>query len=413
LSISARFSSRFWYFSIIGILVALVVTLTFANYRFAERNPGGHDFRMHYLSTRAFVMEEISPYSPATSREIQLNIYGRPVHAGEDLYRVDYPFYAEILYVPFALVENYILARALWMTFLEISLVAIAILSMQVTKWRPGLWLIPVYFLFSLFWYHGFLPLINGNSIIVVTLLMITAILAIRDQHDIVAGILLACTTIQPLVSLMLILFVLLWGISQRRWALIGWLFGWLLILILLGMLFIPDWVLQNFWSILRQPNLTPPLSAGATFEIWWPGIGTQLRWGTTLFLVGITLFEWWTSWGKGFERFLWTACLTLVVSQWIGIAADPENYIVLFLPVVIVFSIIKERWGKIGDWLALASMLLVFLGLWAIFLNNSEYRNQIQPDLIMLVPLPIFVLSGLYWARWWILRPTRRIIEQ
>ena len=404
---SRNIFTRNWFVSFI-IVLGIFVGIIWANLRFVENGFFSPDFYKYYRSTRTFIMEGVSPYNSSISKDIQQEIYGRAAKPSEDPFVVSYPFYANVIFIPFALVSNFVWAQTLWIIFLEFALVLIAFLSLRLAKWQPSLWLLPFYFVFTLFWFHGFEPFRNGNMIIIVAILFLAAMVAMRNQQDITAGLLLALMTIMPLISIPLILFVILWSIFHRRLTLIGWFFGGCLILIVFGMLFIPDWLIQYGWNLFSLPNQTPSWSLGAAFEDWWPGIGTQLRWGLTIFLTGLLIFEGWATWGKDYDRFLWTASLTLTLSPWIGIAVDPENLIILSLPLVIVFSIIKERWGKTGDWIVFGIMMAFFVGLWALYYQKLII-NQVHPA-IMSIPLPLFLIIGLYWTRWWVLRPTRGI---
>ena len=406
---SFSLTRKTWYFMVFAVILAFLA-LTWANFRFAEENPGGNDFLVHWVGSRSFIFKGQSPYSDETAKEIHMMVYGRPAQEGEHELRVVYPLYSGILFAPFSLVGNYPLARALWMSLLEISILLIGALSIQVSRWQPKLWLMPIFLLFALFWYHGLRALINGNAVVVVTLLILWAFYAIREKSDVVAGFALAFATIKPHLMILLIAFIIFWAFSHRRWTLIGWIFGWLFFFILLGVFFIPDWLFQNAWEILRFSEYNPALSIGSAFVEWWPGIGLQLKWGLLIFLIILTLTEWWAARGKNYNRFLWTACLTLTISQWIGIATDPGNFILLFIPLVLIFTILKERWGNLGDWITLGIMILLFVGLWVLFLKTLEYGYQPQQSSIMFVPMPVFVLVGLYWARWWIIRPNRII---
>jgi len=402
-------STGFWYIPFVVVMLAFVV-LTWANYRFSEANPGGADFLVHYVGARSFIFKGQSPYSEETTYEIQAMVYGREAQSDEHELRVVYPFYSTFLFVPFSMVGNYILARALWMTVLEIAILAIGILLIRLVEWRIRFWLIPFYLVFAIFWYHGLRALINGNAVIMVTLFIISAFIAIQKDQDALAGLLLAFGTIKPHLMVLLLLFIFIWSFSNRRWTLIGWTFGWVFFLVFVGILFLPDWLIQNIWEILRFPDYNPALSLGAAFEKWWPGIGTQLKWGLTALFIILLLYEWSRTWGKGYNQFMWTACLTLAVSQWVGIATDPGNFIILFFPMVLIFSIIKERWGVAGDWIVLGIMILLLVGLWMLFLFTVTYGLQPQQSDVMFVPLPFFVLVGLYWTRWWAIRPVRKV---
>lgn len=328
-------------------------------------------------------------------------VYGRPAQIGEHELRVAYPLYSQLIFLPFALIEDFSWARAIWNTFLEIALIAMAFMAITVTGWKPGRIGLVFYLLFSLTWYFAVRGVINGNAIIFVALFITGAVVAIRSGRDELAGILLAFSTIKPQVVILFIPFVLLWAISHNRWRLVIWTAGTLLILVGLAMIFIPDWILQNIREVLRYPGYNPPGSPQAVFRLWFPGAGNQFAWGLTIIMVVMLLVEWIAAWGKSYRWFLWTGCLTLLITQWSGIQTDPGNFLVLFLPLVLVFATLHERYGPGADWANIFFMILIFVGLWWIFLETVEYGAQPVQSPVMFFPLPIFLFLALYWIRW------------
>ena len=136
----------------IGIVffLGLLILLTWGNYRYTSQNPGGNDFLVHWVGTRSFLIDNISPYSDETALRIQTLAYGRPAQPGEHELRVAYPLYSVILFFPFSLFGDYSFARALWMTLLEVSIFSLSLISLRITQWRPNLVLLALYFLFSL-----------------------------------------------------------------------------------------------------------------------------------------------------------------------------------------------------------------------------------------------------------------------
>ena len=406
------FFARLWFIPA-ALLLAALVGVTWANYQFARENAGGNDFLVHWVGTRALLIEGISPYSDEVAEQIQTRAYGRPARPGEHQLRVAYPLYGEALFLPFALISDYTLARALWMTALETGLLALAFFCLRLTGWRPPLWLLAAYLIFALAWYHGLRPLINGNVVILVALLLAGALLALRSGRDELAGVLLALGTIKPQVLLLPILFVLLWTASQRRWRVAVWLVISVALLSVVAALFVPDWPLQNLREIMLYPTYNPPGSPGAAFAEWWPAAGEKLGWALSALLALLLLGEWAVARRKEFRWFLWTASLTLVAAQWIGLQTDPGNFVVLFIPLTLIFAVWEERWGRRGRLAILLMMLVLLAGLWAIFLKTvSPSDGQPLQHPIMFFPLPAFVLFGLYWVRWWAVRPARLLVE-
>jgi hypothetical protein len=406
------FFNRFWYIVAILIIAALIM-VTWANYKFVQENPGGNNFLVHWVGTRALLVDGLSPYSDTVAERIQTLAYGRPAEPGEHELRVAYPLYSGLIFLPYALIADYDLARAVWMTTLEVALIGLAFLSLNLTRWKMSLWLLPLFLLFSVFWYHSLRPLINGNAVILVALFLAGAFAAIKSERDELAGILLALSTIKPHLVLLPIIFVLIWTISFGRWKTLGWMLISLGLLSISAALFIPDWPLQNLREIMAYVSYNPPGTPGAVFEIWLPATGRKLGWGLSVILGLILLVEWILVRWKRFRWFLWTGSLTLVVSQWIGIQTDPGNFILLFLPLVLVFAMWGERWGRVGNGVIIIVIALLFVLPWAIFLQTVAYGDQPMQHPVMFFPLPLFLLITLYWVRWWAIQPRQLMVEE
>jgi len=403
--------SKGWLLLLVG--VALLVGLTLVNYRYAQQNPGGNDFLVHWVGTRLFLTEGVSPYSDQTALEIQTMVYGRAARPGEHELRVAYPLYSIVVFFPFALIADFNWARAAWMTVLEVSLVLLSYFSIRLVRWRPGALILGAYFLFSVTWYHAVRPLILGNAVILVALGLVAALLAIRNQLDELAGVLLALTTIKPQVVVLVLAVVLLWCLAQKRWKVVFWFVGTLLLLMGVAFLLLPDWILQNLAEILRYPGYNPPGTPGAALASFWPGVGKRLGYGLTLVLSLFLLVEWWLGRRLPFRMFLWTVSLTLTISQWIGIQTDPGNFIVLMPALTLVLAGIQGRWKRSSTFWILITLLVVGVGLWVLFIATLEHGYQPVQSPVMFFPLPAFLLVMLYWVRWWAMRPPSAWVDE
>jgi hypothetical protein len=398
---------------IIAFSALSLIGLALANYRFAVRNPGGNDFLVHWVGTRALLVDGLSPYSDEVALRIQKMAYGRPAQPGEHELRVAYPLYSIGIFLPFAFISDYNLARALWMTALEVGLFGLALLSLRLTGWKPALWLLALFLLFSLTWYHSARAVINGNAVILVAVFIAGALAAIQSDRDEFAGVLLALSTIKPQVVILLVIFICVWAISVRRWGIVNWTVLSLVALSVGAAFFVPDWPLQNLWEVIRYPGYNPPGTPGSALAIWLPAAGSKLGWGLTILLGILLLTEWSAARGQEFRWFFWTASLTLVAGQWIGIQTDPGNFIVLFVALVLIFAMWVKHSGTLGRVMVTLSMVLLLGGLWALFLVTLDASaGQPQQSPVMFFPLPLLLLLGLYWVRWWAIRPARHFMD-
>lgn len=399
-----KIQSRSWIYILVFALILFGV-ITLANYQYSNTNPGGNDFLVHWLGTRTFLTEGTSPYSSETALKIQTMVYGHAAKAGEHELRVAYPLYSIIIFAPFALIQNFTIARALWMSVLEFGLIAVAFFSIRLTYWKVKPWLIGVFFLFMFVSYNGARPLINGNVVILVTLFVLLALLCIRDEKDEIAGILLAISTIKPQNVVLLIAFILFWAIVNHRTKLIAWFLGSMVILVGFSMVLIPDWIVQNFREVLRYPSYNPPGSIGAAMAASLGDVGQRLSYALTAILAVILGAEWWSGRKAGPLRFLWLAFLTITVSQWIGIQTDPGNFILLYPAMFFCFALIDNRWKKWSNIFTTTFLGIVTAGIWVLFVLTVHKSYQLIQSSYLFLPLPMLVFLLLYWVRWWAIK--------
>lgn len=406
-SLDNKRKAIYWAIAIFALILLLVV-LTLGNYQYAKNNPGGTDLLVHWVGTRAYFTQGISPYSDQVALEIQKMVYGRAAQPGEHELRVAYPFYSVILFFPFALISDFTVARAVWMTILEIGLIGLTLISIQLTSWKPKSWMLALLFVFSLVWYHAMRALINGNIVILIALGIAGTFYAIKLQHDELAGVLLALITIKPQVVILIVVFVLFWAFFQRRFKIIGWFAIALALLVLCATLLVPDWIMQNIREVLRYPGYNPPGTPSTALATWFPALGPRLGTVLSLAVIVILLAEWWLARHSEYRHFLWTGCLTIVLSVWSGIQTDPGNFIIMMPALILFFSIMDERWPAYGNIINTSVLAALLVFLWVIFVSTINYSYQPIQSPVLMFPLPFILTVILYWIRLWATNPPK-----
>ena len=387
-------------------MLIVLVALTMANFRFAEELPGGNDFLGRWMGARFWVQEGISPYDPQVGRASQQLIYGRAVdrEAGEDIQDFLYPFPAMVFFAPFGALP-YTLARAIWMTILEVSLPILALIGIAIADWKPRRVVLVSLLLFSVLWYHGTRAIIIGQFAVIEALLMAGALLAVKRGRDPLAGILLGLSIAKPQMAVLLIPFVFLWAGYARRWLIVAWGLGTIAGLLAVSVLLLPDWPVMWLQQLIEHPTYTvigPPVEIlGDAFPSMSSVIAVALGGALVLYL----LWEWAKAAGKPDRWFQWTAALTIVVTNLVAFRTATTNYVVLLPALCIVFAVLADRWGAKGDVVILLVMAVILVGMWALFLATIE-GNVEHP--VIYLPLPILTLLGLWWARWWAVRAVR-----
>ena len=394
------------------LLLIIVGLFIFGNLQYTAKNPGGNDFLVHWVGTQSFVKEGISPYSDNVALRIQKLVYGRPAQAGEHELRVSYPLYSIFLFLPFSLIEDFTIARAIWMTVLEFLVIISTIMMIKMVNWKPNFLISFLLIVFSLFWYHGLRSIINGNAVVFILFLVILSIYAIIHKQDELAGICLALITIKPQVVFAFILFLFIWSLTNRRYKVIFWFLGSLIALIVLSLFILPSWPMEFIREVFRYPGYNPPGTPATAFAEILPGIGRQLGIILSVLSALILLVEWLIGRFSREIKFIWVASLTLVLGQWLNIQTDPGNFLIMFPAIILIFSIIEDRWKISGQWIILVYLAIIFFVPWIIFIRTIDFGYQPLQNPIMFFPVPLILAFGLYWVRWWVKNPVTDIIN-
>jgi hypothetical protein len=291
-----------------------------------------------------------------------------------------------------------------------VCLFLLVIVSLRLVEWKVPPYKTAALIIFSLLWYHGLRTIILGQFAAINALIVTLALLLILRKQDFMAGLLLALSTAKPQMVYLLIPFVFLWAISVRRRDIIGGLLVGMALLIVGSIALMPSWPLQWLRQLMDYPSYTmqtgSPLSMIADSM---PGISRQLSLFLHALFYSYMVVEWVIAWGKDEHWFRWTALMTIVITNMVAYRTATTNFMMMLPALFLIFSVWEARWrvgGQIGVWLTL---IVLGFGLWPLFISTVQ-GNQEQA--IMYLPFPFLCLLGMWWARWWSVRPPHVLMQ-
>jgi hypothetical protein len=273
------------------------------------------------------------------------------------------------------------------------------VICLRLVGWRMPPWLLGVTLLWAVVFYNSARTIILGQFAALVFLWLAGSLWALRQERDVLAGVLLALTTIKPQMVFLLIPALLLWGVGQRRWRFVGGFSAMMVGLLGLSFLLLPGWLA----GFLAQVNAYPGYTITGS-PIWvltgfyFPQLGRPVELGLSALALGYLVYEWWRGWRVTAvtDEFLLLTGLTLLVTNLILVRTATTNYVVLYIPLFWGLKQVADRWRG-GKWLVAAFFLFSTVGAWLLFLVTIE-GNQEHP--VNYLPLPILLLAMLIGRR-------------
>jgi Glycosyltransferase family 87 len=384
------------------------VFMVWAMYTYiTTKYPGANDFLLRWQGTRSF-LEGLNPYSREATDRVEINwLYGHRAEPNQYPGDFVYPFYTVFLVAPLAILP-YELASAIWLVLLGACVVASFALLADKFQWNPPRWLLAVGMVWSLILYPETRGMFLGQPGLLVCCLELITLWALAKNLDILAGVLLAISTMKPTVGIFIIPFLLLWVLVYRRWRFVGSFVALSAIMVLASFVFLPSWLGDWLAQVSRYPSYTEIGSpVWIVTNVYLPSLGRTGELMITALLVALMLWAWWrVLWQRSAEMFDWTVAITFTVTHLVAFRTATPHYVVFLFVLFFYFREITQADRRRGPWLVAGIMLVLLVGLWWLFLATRAGREE---DPIMYLPLPFGSLILLWFTRrrWWQAHPS------
>ncbi len=391
------------------LLLALIAAESFALHTvYTSKFPGANDFFVRWIGGRELLQYGTNPYDRSVAEMAQKSMFGRLTRPEDkDEAYFAYPLYTLYFFWPLSYVP-YAWAQAIWMVVLQFMLLGSTILAIRLSGWRPPTWLFWFTILWGILFYNGARAIILGQFSILVTLALFLALWAIQSRRDGWAGLFLAVTTIKPQMVFLVMVFLLVWALFQRRWRLIGSFMITMLLLVVTSMLLVPTWPLDFVRNAVAYSDY---VAFGTPLEnLLHYFLSANLADRLTLILSGlfflVLLPGWWFGWRGRPGGYVWAVLSTLIVGSLITFRSATTNQVILYLPLFFFFRTIADRW-------AVVTPLLVEIGLailmWGVFLATlaGNWENVMMHGLL---PALMLLLYAIDWRTLW---RTAKVQEQ
>jgi hypothetical protein len=389
-------------------LLPIIFLVGFSAFRYGNQVWKGHpgDIYHRWLGSRELLLNGRNPYSEEVTEEIQIGLSGHKYDSRRDAaeQRFYYPVYVVFLMAPTVRLPFPVVKKVFAIFLLIVTAVSVPLwldfLQMRMTAMQQ--FLAVVLTLASM-------PSLQGvylqNLGLLVSALIAGGCFAVRRGRLILAGVLLAFSTIKPHLVLPLVGCLFIWSTGawgDRRKLVWSFLLS-MALLIAAGELILPGWVTQCVRGILAYPE--------ASYGVTPLQLVFSRRFGLLLSLpvmAGTVYLAWKLRRAPTFSGQLclvvvFVLATTLVVTP----SLVPYSDLQLLPAVLLLLKERKQIWG-LGRWarhtlvaaLGLAVwpyVATIFLAIISPVLPSFASRLWVAPLAVMPI-LPLFLVAGLGW---------------
>jgi hypothetical protein len=363
------------------LLVFLFAIQTFVVQRFlTSQVPGANDFYSRWHGARAFLLEGRNPYALDVTEEIQPVIGIDPSEVGRGGF--NYPLHVIFFFWPLAYL-TYDWAQAVWWTVVLWLAIASTIVLLQWlnAKFKPRQLLL--FLLVALTFYPITRSVFLGQFTLHILFFLALALLLLKNKSDFWAGVALSAASIKPQMLILVVPFLLLWALTQKRWRFIYGLLAGGGVFLVASLILMPTWPLEFLADTRRYRQF----SGGFTplqllFEYLAPNAPAFLWQIPAALLVFIMLFFWWKSRASD-SAFKLALYWTIVVQTLVTFQTGTTNQVLLW---ILLLDWLASMRTSRGTLLSLALTSLIWFAAWTLFVRTlGEHEHP-----IMFLPLSL-----------------------
>jgi len=367
------------------------------------------DLYPRWLGSRELILHGRDPYSAQITREIQTGYYGRPIDPSrpddpKDEQRFAYPPYVAFLLAPFAKLP-FATVRIIFMWLLAFITGISVLLWLRVLRWKPSPAITAVLLLMAV----NSLPSIQGIklqqlSLLVGGLIAICAAL-LSAGHLFLAGVVLALATIKPQITLLPVLWLIVWTVSEwRERQRFLWGFGLALSLLLAASEYVlPGWIPKFLAGLVAYQRYTGGVSqigvvasplGGVLLAGFAIAAAVVVCWRLRHVPAGSPLFG---------VAFAFVLTITVLIVGFIA----PYNQVMLFPALLLILRSWSELWSRnrltrlicliaavlvLWPWIVSLALMLAFP-----FVPQTALRRQWPVPLWSSIGIPVIILPLMF----------------
>lgn len=353
-----------------------------------------------------------NPYQTTVLKNIQL--VSTLNTAGYHVANIDQNIYTSwvfdlMLYFPFSLID-FSLARIIWVTLSQICVIASVLLALNISGLKVGGWVKFCLVLVFCAWYPSVISFVSGSQAPFIVLCLLGAVQLMLKQKDRAVGFLLALCVSNFAHTAVVILFVLIWALATGRMQVVAAFFAGVAFLVAVSWILFPNWFLQwlGIYFQLGIPDTYQTVFMLAAAAL--PGIKVALIWVSHIGAGLMLLIEWFGIGSPIRKVVLWKVVMTLMLAFLISLQAD-LRYLALVLPALfLLYRFVIERWKLLGHGVMIVVSLFIAGFGWLKFISQGAFLLYNQVSILFIIPM--IILAGLYYMRWWAYRLPKPLFE-
>ena len=387
------------------IIITLIIIFALIFSRFVLSPYVSEDLKISLNQSKLLFLNGKSPYDEEIQNYIKGIARDEKWVVNDISFEFDVPLFQLMIYLPFAVIPDYLWASAFFITINLICIFLTIHMLFHLLKWEPrAVERICIYILTAAVFFIQ-KNILSGNSSIIQLTMIIAVIFYEVGKKPILSGIFLGLCFIDPVSMLFTIIVLLVILITKREYSVLFWSIITVGLLSIFSTIFDSNWIIGWLKSLLLTPSRFP-------FITYIDGI--QEKYGmfvNKLFIIiPIILTSWLvleiirTPKDTTGEK-IWLLSVSGLLNYYVMIRTDLYAAVLFFPALILLICVWWKKLNGIGKLVFYILLIGISVGIFLLQLFTLMEASM-RETAIILIATAFFLVVNLYWARLWIMRP-------
>jgi hypothetical protein len=387
------------------IIITLIIIFALIFSRFVLSPYVSEDLKISLNQSKLLFLNGKSPYDEEIQNYIKGIARDEKWVVNDNYFEFDVPLFQLMIYLPFAVIPDYLWASAFFITINIICIFLTIHMLFHLLKWEPKLVeRISIYLLTAAVFFI-YKNILSGNSSIIQLTMIIAVIFYEVGKKPILSGIFLGLCFIDPVSMLFTVIVLLVILITKREYSVLFWSIITVGLLSIFSTIFDSNWIIGWLKSLFLTPSRFP-------FITYIDGI--QEKYGMSVNKLFIIIPIILTSWlvleifrtpKDTTEEKIWLLSISGLLNYYVMIRTDLYAAVLFFPALILLIGVWWKKLNGLGKLVFYILLTGISAGIFLLQLF-SLMEASMRGTAIILITTAFFLVVNLYWARLWIMRP-------
>lgn len=387
------------------IIVTLIIIIALIFNRFILSPYVSDDLRISLNRSKLLFLYGKSPYDEEIQNYIKGIATDERWEVNDNKFEFEMPLFQLMIYLPFAVIPNYLWASAFFITINQICILLSIHMLFHLLGWEPKIVERTCIYFLSAGTFFIQRNILSGNSSIIHLTLIIAVLFYEESKKPILSGILLGLSLFDPISMFITVIVLLVIITNKKEYSIIFWAIISAGLLTIFSTIFDRNWIIGWLKNLFLTPSRFPFITYIDGFQVKYGISVNKLFIIAPIILISWLVLEIIRTPKETTRKKIWLLSISGLLNYYVMVQPGMNVAVLFSFSLILLISVWWKKLNNIGKIVFYLLLTGMSAGNFLLQLFTSVATSE-KRSAIILLAIAFFFTANLYWVRLWIMKP-------